>query len=99
MSKLTVYLALAKAGLWWAVAIAIAASVLTMVVLVRAAYAVFWGSPKGAAIAQLQVREVPVVMWVPMVILAGACVVLGIFPQVPFPLLDKAAAVLATVGR
>jgi formate hydrogenlyase subunit 3/multisubunit Na+/H+ antiporter MnhD subunit len=99
MSKLTVYLALAKAGLWWAVVIALAASVLTMVVLVRAAYTVFWGSPQGAALAQLQVREVPVVMWVPMVILAGACVVLGIFPQAPFPLLDKAAAVLATVGR
>jgi hydrogenase-4 component F len=99
MSKLTVYLALAKAGLWWACVIAIGASVLTMVVLVRAAYSVFWGSPRGATLAQLQVREVPVVMWVPMVILAGACVVLGIFPQAPFPLLDKAATVLATLGR
>jgi len=99
MSKLTVYLALAKAGLWWACVIAIAASVLTMVVLVRAAYSVFWGDPHGAALAQLQVREVPVVMWVPMVCLAAACVVLGIFPQAPFPLLDRAAAVLATLGR
>jgi formate hydrogenlyase subunit 3/multisubunit Na+/H+ antiporter MnhD subunit len=99
MSKLTVYLALAKAGMWWACTIAIAASVLTMVVLVRAAYVVFWGNPQGGALAQLQVREVPVAMWVPMVILAGACLVLGVFPQTAYPLLDKAAAVLATVGR
>ena len=49
LSKLTVYLALAKAGMWWAVAIAIAAGVLTMVVLLRAARTVFWGTPPRRA--------------------------------------------------
>ncbi len=99
LSKLTVYLALAKAGLWWACAIAIAASVLTMVVLVRAAYTVFWGAPRGAALAGDGVREVPALMWAPMVILAAGCLLLGVFPQATYPLLDKAAAVLATLGR
>jgi hydrogenase-4 component F len=99
MSKLTIYLALAKAGLWWACAIALAASVLTMVVLVRAAYTVFWAKPPGAALAQVAVREVPAAMWVPMVVLALACLVFGLFPQAPFPLLDRAATVLATLGR
>lgn len=99
MSKLTVYLALAKAGLWWAIAIAVAVSVLTMVVLIRTATAVFWGSPRGLATGQVELREVPVTMWVPMVILATACVVLGVFPQAPYPLLHAAATVLATIGR
>jgi hydrogenase-4 component F len=99
MSKLTIYLALAKAGLWWACAIAIAASVLTMVVLVRAAYAVFWGSPRGLAVAGLEVREVPVLMWLPMLVLAGGCLLLGVFPQAAFPLLNKAAGALATLGK
>jgi hydrogenase-4 component F len=96
LSKLTVYLALAKAGMWWAVALAIVAGLLTMVVLLRAARTVFWGPAPASAAA---VREVPAAMWVPMVLLAVACVVLGVFPRLPFPLLDRAAWVLATLGR
>ncbi len=99
MSKLTVYLALAKAGLWWACAIAIAVSVLTMVVMVRAATAVFWGRARDVAAGQVQPREVPVVMWLPMVALATACVVLGVYPQAGYPLLHAAATVLATIGK
>jgi hydrogenase-4 component F len=97
-SKLTVYLALARAGLWWAAIIAILASILTMAVMVRAAYRVFWGDRTSSS-AELSVREVPAIMWVPMVILAGLCLWLGIVPQAPYPLLDRAAAVLATLGR
>jgi formate hydrogenlyase subunit 3/multisubunit Na+/H+ antiporter MnhD subunit len=37
-------------------------------------------------------------MWVPMVALAAFCILLGIYPQAPYPLLDRAAAVLATLG-
>ncbi len=99
MSKLTVYLALAKAGLWWACGIAVAASVLTMVVLVRAAVAVFWGTPQPDRSGEIHAREVPVVMWAPMVALATACLVLGVFPQTVYPLLNAAANVLATIGR
>jgi hydrogenase-4 component F len=98
-SKLTIYLALARAGLWWAAAIAIAASVLTMVVMVRAGYRVFWGNAQPAANIGVNFKEVPARMFVPMMILAAICVVLGVFPQAPYPLLTRAAAVLATLGR
>jgi len=97
MSKLTIYLALARAGLWWAVVVAVLASILTMVVLVRAATAVFWGATRPVA-ATVELREVPLAMWGPMVILAFACLLLGLFPQVAFPFLDGAARVLALIG-
>jgi hydrogenase-4 component F len=97
-SKLTVYLALARAGLWWAAVIAIVVSISTMVVMVRAAYRAFWrergwSSPSGSV-----VKEVPARMWVPMVFLAGTCALLGIYPHMPYPLLNRAAAALATLG-
>lgn len=98
MSKLTIYLALAQAGLWWAAAIAVLASLLTLAVLVRAASVVFWGAPRAVA-ATVEVREVPLVMWGPMVILAGVSLLLGLYPQVVFPLVDGAARVLALIGR
>jgi len=98
-SKLTVYLALARAGLWWAAVIAILASILTMAVMVRAGYRVFWGDWRSGSIPESNVREVPALMWAPMVALAALCVLLGIYPQAPYPLLDRAAAVLATLGR
>jgi len=110
MSKLTVFLALARSGLWWAAVIAVVTGILTMVVLVRPAIALFWGSPPGlsnpaphgsAVVAETtpQIREVPRAMLVPMVILAALCVLLGTAPQLPFPLLDNAATALATLGR
>jgi formate hydrogenlyase subunit 3/multisubunit Na+/H+ antiporter MnhD subunit len=98
-SKLTIYLSLAKAGLWWAAAIAVLASIMTMVVLIRAAYTVFWGTERLGGHAIGQVREVPASMWAPMAILAASCVALGVYPQAIYPLLDKAATVLATLGR
>ena len=98
-SKLTVYFALARAGLWWAAVIAVVVSILTMVVMVRAAYRVFWGERGSISTSGSVVREVPARMWVPMVFLAGMCALLGIYPQMPYPLLDRAAAVLATLGR
>jgi hydrogenase-4 component F len=99
MSKLTVFLALAQSGMWWAAAVAVLVGLLTTVVLMRAASAVFWAGPSRQAAAQNPVREVPPSMWVPMVILAAACVVLGVLPQVAYPLLDRAAVALATLGR
>ena len=98
-SKLTVYLALARAGLWWAAAIAILVSILTMVVMVRVAYRVFWGESPANGASALSVREVPARMWGPMAFLAALCGLLGVYPQLPYPLLNRAAAVLATLGR
>jgi formate hydrogenlyase subunit 3/multisubunit Na+/H+ antiporter MnhD subunit len=79
--------------------VAVIASVLTMVVLVRAAYGVFWAGPRSAAPAAAEAREVPVLMWAPMAILAAACLWLGVHPQTPYALLHRAAGVLATMGR
>jgi formate hydrogenlyase subunit 3/multisubunit Na+/H+ antiporter MnhD subunit len=99
MSKLTVYLALARAGLWWAVVLALLTSVLTAAVLLRAAQQVFWAEPRGGTVAAAEPREVPASLLAPMVILAGACLILGVFPQAAFPLLDRAAVALAALGR
>jgi hydrogenase-4 component F len=98
-SKLTIYLALARAGLWWAAVIAILTSVLTIAVMVRAGYRVFWGGQHSGSPVTVSAREVPARMWVPMVVLAATCALLGVYPQVPYPLLDRAATVLATLGR
>lgn len=98
-SKLTIYLALAKAGMWWAAIIAVATSILTIVVMLRAGYRVFWGEPRSNGTPTTAVREVPALMWVPMVVLAAICGLLGIWPQGLYPLLDPAAKVLATLGR
>jgi formate hydrogenlyase subunit 3/multisubunit Na+/H+ antiporter MnhD subunit len=98
-SKLTVYLALARAGMWWAAVIAILTSILTMVVMLRAGYRVFWREPRSSEACVLAAREVPVLMWVPMVVLAAMCGLLGVWPQGPYLLLDRAAKVLATLGR
>ena len=98
MSKLTVYLALASAGMWWAVAAAILASVLTMVAILRKAYLVFWAAPTGDAARWESVREVPATMWVPMMVLAALCLLFGVAPGVGYGLLHQASMVLANVG-
>lgn len=98
-SKLTVYLALARAGLWWAAVISVVVSILTMVVMVRAAYRVFWGEQGVVDSSGLEPRNVPARMWVPMVVLASMCVLIGVDPQLPYPLLNHAAAILATLSK
>ncbi|UCG87175.1 MAG: oxidoreductase [Gemmatimonadota bacterium] len=98
-SKLTVYLALATSGLWWAAVIAVLTSVLTMVALLRPAYRVFWANPGASVTGHGEVRTVPASMWVPMVVLAAACVLLGIVPHLAYPLLEQAATALAALGR
>jgi len=98
MSKLTVYLALAQSGMWWAVALAIVTSVLTMVALMRPAYRLFWAEPAGDAVRWASVREVPALMWGPMVVLAALCVLLGLAPGLAYGLLHQAALLLAGGG-
>jgi hydrogenase-4 component F len=98
MSKLTIYLALAESGLWWAVGVAVFTSVLTMVALMRPVYRVFWGAPAGDAARWSSVREVPAMMWGPMVVLAALCLVLGLAPGLAYGLLHNAAMILAGTG-
>lgn len=98
MSKLTVYLALAGSGLWWAVVIAVLTSVLTMVALIRPAYRAFWAAPTGERVHLQDIHEVPPTVWGPMVVLALACLILGVVPQIAYSLLSRAAEALALVG-
>jgi formate hydrogenlyase subunit 3/multisubunit Na+/H+ antiporter MnhD subunit len=87
--------------MWWAAVLALLAGLLTAAVMLRAAYRVFWGERPGEAApaAGPEVREVPASLWVPMAVLAAACLALGVFPQAAYPLLDRAATALATLGR
>jgi hydrogenase-4 component F len=101
-SKYTVVLALAEARVWWALALAALAGTLTLGGLVFAAHRVFWGeeSPKVAALAPAAALEMPLVMMVPMISLAAGVVVLGVYPQALYPILDSGAkSILALVGQ
>ncbi len=88
-SKYTIVLALAKAQLWWALAITAFAGTLTLAGLVWAGYRVFWGeeSPKVAALPAGG-RELPLSMTAPMLALGAAVVLLGVYPQALYPVLD-----------
>jgi len=99
MSKITIYLAAADAHMWWAAAIAIGTGVLTLVVLVHAAYAIFWGRPRTGRLRLEEVREVPGSVWGPMVALAALCLLLGVYPQLLYPLLDRAAQFMAPASQ
>jgi len=96
MSKLTIFMAGASVGMWAAVGVGVFASLLTLVVLFRAGQAVFWGDPRSGAAALESVREVPASLWVAMVALAGVCLLLGVYPQLAYPLLNRAS--LSIVG-
>jgi len=100
-SKYTVVLALAQSRLWWALAVAALAGTLTLAGLVWAAHRVFWGeeSPKVAALAAGAGRELPLAMLVPMITLAAAVLLLGVYPQALYPVLDSSVrSILALVG-
>jgi formate hydrogenlyase subunit 3/multisubunit Na+/H+ antiporter MnhD subunit len=90
MSKYTIVLAMARARLWWAMVLMAAAGLLTLAALVWAAHRVFWGeeSARVAALAPAR-REMPLAMSIPMIAIAASVVLLGVFPQSIFPVLDS----------
>ncbi len=90
MSKFTLFIAGAQAGMWWASAIGAFVSLLTLIVLVRAGFQVFWGKPRDAAIFA-RAQEAPGSLLIPTAALSLGCVLLGLWPQVLYPLLDRAA--------
>lgn len=90
LSKFTIFLAGAQKGLWWASAIGIFTSLLTVVALVKAGYLIFWGKPREQAVFD-NAKEAPLSMLVPVGVLAFGCLYLGIWPQAIYPLLDRAA--------
>jgi hydrogenase-4 component F len=95
MSKLTIFLAGAQEGMWAAVGVATFTSLLTLVVVIRAGQAVFAGEAKSLAASAEGVREAPASLWVAMVALAAVCVLLGVYPQVVYPLLNGATLSIA----
>ena len=97
-SKLALFVAGAKAGDWYAVVIGIAGSLVTMVVLLKAAKSVFWGQATPAASGPT-VKEAPFTVVVSMVILAILCLGIGIYPKAVYPPLKAASAVVQTIGN
>jgi proton-translocating NADH-quinone oxidoreductase chain N len=96
-SKLTIYLALANAGLWWAAGLAVFTSLLTMVAVVRPVIRVFWAPPPLDGLVLDEVREVPAALWAPMVAVAVLCLLLGVMPSLAYDTLHGAATVLAVL--
>jgi formate hydrogenlyase subunit 3/multisubunit Na+/H+ antiporter MnhD subunit len=58
--------------------------------MVHVAYRVFWGEARDPGLNG-SIKEVPATMLAPMVGLAGLCVLLGVYPQLVFTVVDKAA--------
>lgn len=97
-SKLALFTAGAQANYWWAVILGVGASLLTLLVLAKAARAIFWGKLSEVASAPA-VREAPATVLVPMIILALLCLGIGIYPGAVYKPVNAAANVVQTVGH
>ena len=98
MSKFTIFLAIGEERIYWAMVISVITGVLTLACLVWAAYRVFWRQMPASEEGEetIEIRPVPFSIYFSIVVLALACIVIGIYPQILFPILDKATkAVLA----
>ena len=95
-SKLALFVAGASAGHWWAVIFGMAGSLITLVVLAKAAKAVFWGKMSDQ-VAGAGVREAPLTICATMVILAALCLGIGIYPKSVYVPLKAASAAVQTV--
>ena len=99
-SKFTLFLAIGEAGLYWALALSLFTGLLTLACLMRAAYLVFWKTGDGDTVHT--VKEAPGWMSLVMLILAGLCLLIGLYPNLLYPILHQATnAVLAiwSVGQ
>jgi formate hydrogenlyase subunit 3/multisubunit Na+/H+ antiporter MnhD subunit len=96
-SKLALFVAGGEAGHWWAVAIGIGVSLITLVVLAKAAKSAFWGELSGVASAET-VKEAPASVCFAMIVLAVLCLGIGLYPKALYVPLRSAAAVIQTVG-
>lgn len=95
-SKLALFVAGADAGAWWAVIIAAGTSLITAVVLLKATRTVFWGK-MSAAVSKPEVREAPASLCAVMLVLAAACLVIGIYPKLVYKPLNAAASMVQTI--
>jgi hydrogenase-4 component F len=98
MSKLTIFLACAKAEMMWATVLAIITSLLTLFCLLHAGYRVFMGKAEDVTNqANENIKEVSPLMWGGMVVLALLCFVIGVYPQMVFPILDESARAISAM--
>ena len=97
LSKVTIFIAAAEAGMWVALIVGVITGLLTLVVLVRTAINLFLGRPGQKEFAHA--HEAPVLMWAPTVALALLCLAIGLYPPIADALVGPAAdAVVATLG-
>jgi formate hydrogenlyase subunit 3/multisubunit Na+/H+ antiporter MnhD subunit len=90
MSKLTLFVAVAEQQLMWAAVVGMLTSVLTLACLAHAAYRVFWGAADEPQAEVEQANEAPWPLLAAMIVLAGLCILIGVYPEAVHPLLDAA---------
>ena len=89
VSEFTIFLAGMKAGHLWATIIAIVVSILTLAAFIQATARIFMGTlPEN--LIKIKIREVPIAMWGGEILLAVLCILIGIYPQVIYPVLHEA---------
>jgi formate hydrogenlyase subunit 3/multisubunit Na+/H+ antiporter MnhD subunit len=89
LSKLTLIIATVQAHLWWLLILTLFTSLLTLFYAVRAAYTVFWGEEKSEVIKEA--KEAPLSILFPIIVFAILTFILGVYPQLLYPLLDSAS--------
>ena len=97
-SKFTIFAALGQQHLWWALAISVLTGVLTVSVFAWAGSRIFWGTPADSETME-QIREAPFGMWAPMVIIAGMVIVIGLYPNCIYPILDSASKSILSIAE
>jgi len=98
MSKFTIFLAGVKIpGMIWTTIIAILCSILTLAAFIHVSYRIFMG-PVVGFVEKFDIEEVPLSMWLGMILLGILCFVFGIYPQIIYPYLNTATnAVLMVI--
>ena len=97
-SKLALFVAGADAGVWWAVVLGIGTSLITLVVVVKAAKTIFWGKLSESASAPA-VKEAPATMCIAMVVLAALCLGIGLYPRAVYRPLNAASEQVQTIVK
>jgi len=98
-SKLTLFMAGGQLHLWWAVAIGMVVSILTLTCMVHTGYKIFWGHPTTEPATNPGLKEVPVSIWLGMAVLAVLCIAIGVYPQLIHPLLHRGTESILAVYR
>jgi hydrogenase-4 component F len=97
-SKFTIFVALGQQQLWWALAISVLTGVLTLSVFAWVGSRIFWG-PRAASEAVEQIKEVPFVMWAPIILIAGLVIIIGLYPNVIYPILNSASQSIISIAE